>query len=41
MFTLDPDPSYDYVLQEVDNAAELGRKGGDCEQFVCESNHGN
>ncbi|XP_049825695.1 uncharacterized protein LOC109595031 [Aethina tumida] len=41
MFTLDPDPSYDYVLQEVDNAAELGRNGGDCEQFVCESNHGN
>lgn len=38
MLSVDPDRSYEYVLQEVEQAADVGLAGGDCARFVCGSN---
>ncbi|XP_044254731.1 uncharacterized protein LOC123005157 [Tribolium madens] len=35
MLALDPDRSYEYVLKEVEQAADVGLTGGDCARFRC------
>lgn len=35
MLALNPDVGYAQILQEVEQAADIGLAGGDCSRFVC------
>ena len=35
VMSLNPDRSYEYVLKEVEQAADVGLAGGDCSRFTC------
>lgn len=35
MFNLNPDDSYSYVLQQIEQSANVGMTGGDCTIYKC------
>ncbi|KAJ8950990.1 hypothetical protein NQ318_006374 [Aromia moschata] len=38
MFSIDADMNYEYIILEMDQAANVGLAGGTCERFECSSN---
>ncbi|KAJ8976826.1 hypothetical protein NQ317_011822 [Molorchus minor] len=38
VFSVETDMNYEYIIQEMDRAANVGLAGGSCQMFDCSSN---